>query len=310
MTTRRNSATGLQQILWYTSYLFLRVLSGLINLLPAETAEAVARTIGRAIYYLLPGRRCVAMANLTIAFGDRVSVVEKKELTKRAFEHIAVNFMEVFRISRLLEGDVKETFTIKGLEHFDNALARKKGIIFVVSHIGSWEYLAFLFYLTGYPCAVVVKEVRNAYIFKWLNSMRRRATLNVIHKENTRSAIKAILCELSNNRIVAVLIDQWAGNDAPWVDFFGEAASTTAIPARLALKTGCALVPGACIRKASGKYEITIFPELPVSAKTEDLISVTKGLNHLLEKQIRENPEQWIWTHKRWKGKKIYADKR
>ena len=259
------------------------------------------------MFYLLPIRRRVALDNLTIAFADTLSKNKKKKIAKQAFEHMAISFMEIFRISKILEGDIKEIFTIKGLEHFEKALERKKGILFVVSHVGAWEYLAFLFYLTGYRCSVPVKEIRNSYIFDWLNAMRQRTTLNVISKLDPRAALKTVFYELAQNNVVALLIDQWAGNNEPWVDFFGKPASTTAMPARLAIKTGCALVPGACIRKSPGKYEITIFPEVPVDADSDDALAVTKRLNQSLEVQVRDNPEQWIWAHKRWKDKKIYA---
>ncbi|OGW77834.1 MAG: hypothetical protein A2Z83_00835 [Omnitrophica bacterium GWA2_52_8] len=290
----------------WLAYIVVRALARIGDLLSPEAANSAARGIGKALYYLLPGRRRVAMENLTIAFGEGLSKEGKNRIIKASFEHILVSLMEVFRISHVLKQGIEKSFTIRGLDHFEKALARKKGIIFIVSHIGSWEYLSFLFYLTGYPGSVLVKNVRNFYIFDWLNRLRRKTTLGIIHKEEAKPALREILRELSRNHIVAILMDQWAGNEEPWVDFFGRPASTTSIPARIALKTGCALVPGACLRKAPGQYEITLFPEVPVDSGTDDYLTVTRRLNQVIEAQIREHPEQWLWTHKRWKGKKKY----
>ena len=111
------------------------------------------------------------------------------------------------------------------------------------------------------------------------------------------------LSELRNNHGVAIVIDQWAGTEGLWIDFFGTATSTTSLPARLAKKTGCALVPIYCLRKAIGQYEIHMLPAVPVPDDPDWEIRTTKRLNELLESQIRRYPEQWSWSHKRWKSK-------
>ena len=85
----------------------------------------------------------------------------------------------------------------------------------------------------------------------------------------------------------------------------------TSLPARLARKTGCALIPAYCIRLASGEYEIHVGPEVSGGEDGDNWTEkITQKLNYLLEQQIRAFPEQWVWTHRRWKGKKHYEDKR
>ena len=102
-------------------------------------------------------------------------------------------------------------------------------------------------------------------------------------------------------RSVAIVIDQWAGREGVWVDFFGRATSTTSLPVRLAKKTGCALIPIYCLRKEIGRYEIQLLPAVPVSDDADWEIRTTKRLNEILESQIRQYPEQWSWSHRRWK---------
>ena len=110
--------------------------------------------------------------------------------------------------------------------------------------------------------------------------------------------------ELRANHVVGILIDQWAGNKGIWVKFFNEKTSTTSIPARLSQKTGCALVPAYCIRKDSGRYTISIKPEIPLLGGAGDWEQATTDeLNRQLEEQILLYPEQWVWSHRRWKGR-------
>ena len=134
-----------------------------------------------------------------------------------------------------------------------------------------------------------------------INSMRRVMTVNPISKDNS---VRAIFQELKAGHGVAILVDQWAGNDGLWVDFFDTKTSTTSIPARLSEKTGCALVSAYCLRTNPGHYEIHI--EKPVVHHMDQPGwegTVTKDLNQVLERQILAHPEQWLWGHRRWKNK-------
>ncbi len=112
---------------------------------------------------------------------------------------------------------------------------------------------------------------------------------------------------LKKNQLVAITIDQWAGNKGLWIDFFGRPPSTISILAHLAEKTRCAMVPAFCIHRGNGFYEIHIKPEMFLNEKKKNNVeNTTRELNHLLEQEILENPHQWLWTHKRWKAKKNY----
>jgi KDO2-lipid IV(A) lauroyltransferase len=138
--------------------------------------------------------------------------------------------------------------------------------------------------------------------------MRRVMTVVPVGKDNS---IRTILQELKRGHGVAILIDQWAGDEGLWIDFFNVGTSTTSIPARLAERTDCALVPAYCLRKEPGYYEIHL--EEPIewdTSRTDWENHITVKLNEALEKQIREHPEQWLWGHRRWKEKDITRDSR
>lgn len=194
--------------------------------------------------------------------------------------------------------EASERFQFEGTEHLDRAFARGKGIIFTISHLGSWEYLAFLPYLRAYPCSVVVRETRNPYIYTWIQELRVRTRLNPITKKNS---VRQIFYELRQNHLVALLTDQWAGDEGIVVNFFNKPTSTTSIPVRIAKRTGAALIPGYCLRTACGRYKIIIKPEVPIEGGEDWERITTQKLNHLLEKEILNHPEQWMWIHRRWK---------
>ena len=253
------------------------------------------------MYFFARKRRQVALDNLDHAYKETFSASEKKIIARESFENTALSILELFLVKKIKQ-DAEQRFTITGQENMWAALSEGKGAILVTSHLGSWEYLGFLFQLTGIPCSVIVKNVKNPFLDKEIDNLRREMSLTPIPKKN---AIRGTLTELWDNHVVAVLIDQWDGKEGLWIDFFGTMTATTSLPARLAKKTGCALVPAYCLRKGSGKYEIQVMPQVPLPINKEDdwETSISEELNKMLEKNIRQNPAQWSWAHKRWKNK-------
>ena len=149
-------------------------------------------------------------------------------------------------------------FKLLGNEFLEEAFLKEHGVVLVISHLGSWEYLSFLPYFTKRPWSVVVKNIKNPYVDKAIDAMRRVMTVNPISKDNS---VRAIFQELKAGHGVAILVDQWAGDDGLWVDFFDTKTSTTSIPARLSEKTGCALVSAYCLHFI--RSLATSLPRLP-----------------------------------------------
>lgn len=280
----------------------MRTVMVLINYFPIAVSAWFTRKFGEVLFLLMPKRRRIAFENLTIAFGDSKPDAERRRLALESFRHLATCLMEFFRLPKFVKVSARYV-RFQGTEHLDRAFARGKGLILVMSHLGPWEYLAFLGYLRGYPCTVLRRPVKNPRLYQWIISLRK--TMNVSYIDKNMGA-REIFSELRQNHLVGIAIDQWAGNEGLWIDFFGMPTSTTSLPARLAKRTGCALVPAYCIRVASGKYEIHVLPEVSERDSGDSWVEeMTKKLNYLLEEQIGSFPEQWMWTHKRWKGKRI-----
>ncbi len=270
-----------------------------LNLLPLSLSSWLAKTVGRLFYFCAGSRRKIALHNLERAYGNTLSLKEKRAIARKSFENTALSILELFLIKKIKK-DAAQRFIIKGQENLEAALSEGKGIILITSHLGSWEYLGFLFYLAKIPCSAIVKTLKNKSLDKKIDSLRRE-TITPIPKKN---AIRGALTELQENHVVAILIDQWDGSDGLWIDFFGSSTSTTSLPARLAKKTDSVLVPAYCLRKGTGQYEILVLPQVHLPQNQDDWeTSVTKRLNEMLESHIRQYPEQWAWTHRRWKAK-------
>ncbi len=265
--------------------------------LPLNAAQSLARMLGRLGYRVLSKRRQVALNNIELAYGAKLNAAEKSKIARSVFESLAISMMELFMTMKMRRG-ARQRFAFQGVEYLEAAFRRGRGVVFVISHLGSWEYLAFLPFLKGFQCSVIAKPLRNPYLYRWIHACREATGLHNIDKDQS---LRRILKELKENHLVAILIDQWAGPEGIATDFFGTSTSTTSMPVRLAQRTGAALIPGYCIRMPGGKYEIQIQPEQPIRAGADWERATTEALNRRLEEQICRYPDQWIWSHRRWK---------
>lgn len=285
----------------FLEYALVRAMMTLINIFPIRVSAWIAERIGDVMFLVMARRREIALDNLTLAFGNSLSGKEKRQIALGSFRHLATSIMEYFRLPKFVKGSAGNV-RLSGTGNLDRAFQRGKGAILVMSHLGPWEYMVFLSYLKKYPTTVLGRPVRNPYFYRWIRSLRKMMELN--YSDKTLGA-REILTELKNNHLVAITIDQWAGNEGIWTYFFNVSTLTTSLPARLAQRTGAALIPAFCIRTASGQYEIRVQPPVSLEPQGADWVKrVTERLNHLLEQEIRAYPEQWTWTHKRWKIRK------
>jgi len=285
---------------YWLQYTVVRFLALLATALPVEVSHRIACGFGTLSYWILRKRRKIALGNIAGALGNSLPDRRKKEIARSAFQSAALSMMELFTVEKIKK-EAATRFELFGNEFLEEAFSKDHGVVLVISHLGSWEYLSFLPYFTKRPWSVVVKNIKNPYLDKAIDSMRRVMTVNPISKDNS---VRAVFQELKAGHGVAILVDQWAGDEGLWVDFFNTKTSTTSIPARLSEKTGCSLVSAYCLRKSPGHYEIHI--EKPIVHNTDQPgweSTVTQDLNEVLERQILGHPEQWLWGHRRWKNK-------
>ncbi len=281
-------------------YYAVQALVAVLKRVPLSLSGWIVTRVADLYFVCSPTRRHIALENLTIAYGDTLSTGQKRTIARRSFEHQALSILELL-VSHTMKKNAGHRFPITGQQHFDEAVARGKGVVFVASHLGAWEYIGFPGCLKQYPHSVIVKKIKNPYLNDMIDALRRESETVPIPKE--ANALRRTLAELRQNHGVAIVIDQWAGREGLWIELFGRATSTTSLPARLANKTGCTLLPIYCVRKTIGQYEIHLLPAVPLPDDPTWEIRTTKRLNDILESQIRQYPEQWSWNHRRWRPK-------
>ena len=281
----------------------LNIFSRLISFLPLSLAMAFGRCLGWAWYYIVPVRKKLSLQNLNLALGDELSQKEQKKIIRELYSNFCMYIIEVLRIPHMSLKANKKQVQIDDWEHMEAALARGKGVILVATHVDNVDLAGCSMAMRGAPISVVVKQMGKT-AEKFISSVRKNTGVTIISGKGTKDKIKALLAE---NKIVTIVIDQHlARHRAIVCKFFGEWASTTPAPARFAFETGATIIPGVISRKKkAGYHHIKMSPpfelETPHSDPDENIRLNTERLNRVVEKWIRETPNQWWWFHKRWK---------
>jgi KDO2-lipid IV(A) lauroyltransferase len=180
------------------------------------------------------------------------------------------------------------------------AHAGGRGVIVVTGHIGNWELAGAYIAARGVPIVGVVRRMTNPLVDRYLNATRERAGLGVIADDPVRRVPRA----LRSGQVVALVADQGVkGMASTYVPFFGRLAKTPRGPGVFALRLGVPLVVGTAIRMPSGKYRAVVEPVEVVDTghREHDIDVVVAQYTAVLERWVREYPEQYLWQHRRWK---------
>jgi len=295
--------SALRNRIEYDTFRIARGLTGLVS--PAGLAR-IGDGIGD-VYSMLGGRRReIIDFNLRLAYPEK-SEEKRRQLARAVTRHFGRSGLDAIRIQRLRPEELLAAVEIEGWQHVERALSYGRGVFFLTAHIGSWEVAALV---TGLKLeaglSVVNRPLDNPYLELELDRLRKLYGNDVFGKRNIA---REMLRQLKSGGGVGILIDQRVREDqGVEVPFFGHSAWTHPILARMARKTGAPVVPIFALRKAPGRYSLHYEEPLLVEDLTEaerEDVPLTARYMAVLEAAIRENPDQWLWYHDRWKQLRI-----
>ena len=281
-------------------YYLTVILSGFFRILPAKAATALGMAIGAFAYRRLKIRREVALDNLKQAFPEK-SPGEIEKIALDSYRHWGGVGAEYARLPRFNRRYYEKYIKLEGREALNAAVQGGKGGLVISGHYGNWEMIGASASVEGYKVTYVVASQSNKLVDKMMDDVRK---FHGIEIWKTREAPRGMLKSLKNNRLIAIMIDQDAGKECVFVDFFGKKASTHRGPAVFHLKTGAPLMMSSCVRQKGPQYlmkfEEIVLPDFQ-GTREEINTQIMQYLSELLEAQIRRHPEQYFWMHKRWK---------
>jgi KDO2-lipid IV(A) lauroyltransferase len=274
----------------------------ILGLLPRSLSRAFAIGIGQVVYLLHFRLRQVGMRNLEMVFPEK-SVAERKQILRGVFTSLGRQLAELCQFPRYTPENIDEVVVYDGLENYERAYARGKGVLFLTGHFGGWELSAFAHSLHGHWLHVVMRPMDNQYLDRLLQQYRTMYGNKTVDKDDF---VRGLLAAMKAGETVGILMDT---NMTPpqgiFVDFFGIPACTASGLARIALRTDAAVVPGFTIwDSALRKYRLRFDPalELVRTGNLEaDITANTQMFTKVIEDYVRKYPDQWLWVHRRWK---------
>ena len=274
------------------------------GLLPRPAARWMAARLGALLFRLRPAWRRVTLFNLQLAFPEW-SEAQRRGVAKAMVRNLGWLMAEFAHLPHYTRDTIEGTMVQDGFENFLAAERRGRGVLFLTGHLGAWELKPFAHALYHKPIYFLVRPIKNPRVDALVNRYRGLSGNRPIEKNESA---RVVLRVLRDGGTVGILADQnTTPAEAVFVDFFGIPAATTAGLARLARRTGAAVVPVHSYWDASlQKYRLRYEPALELARSADEEADVgahTKLFNQTLESIIRRFPDQWFWVHRRWKNR-------
>jgi len=207
-------------------------------------------------------------------------------------------FLKDFKFNRKNFDHMK----INGANYLDEIKRNNKPVIFYSAHLANFELMAMELDKFGIKCAAIYRPLNNFFLNPIMEYLRMKYICpNQIPKG--RMGMREIIGKVKNGYSIALMVDQRV-SEGPRTLFFNKLAHTTTVPAQLALKYDCKLVPISLERKEGINFEMTVhdpYKIVKTGNNEEDTKNITLKINQVIEKMIIKNPTQWIWSHNRWK---------
>lgn len=286
---------------WF-EYAAARLALGVLGSLPRPIARAAGVQTVRLACWFRPSLRRTAHWNLKMAY-PQWAAADRRRVIRGVIRQVGWMAGEFALFPRYTREKIEQIVLLDGFENFAAARAQGKGVLFLAGHLSAWELAPFAQALYGHPLHFLARPIENRRVNDLINRYRCLSGNRPIDKNQSA---RLILSLLRQGETIGILIDHNSvREEGVFVNFFGVPACTTSGLARIALRTGAAVVPGFLIwDKELRKYRLRFEPAVELARTGDDerdVVENTARFTQVVEEFVRRNPDQWLWVHKRWK---------
>jgi len=288
-------------IKYFFEFISIISLFCIFKIIGLRNASNLGGVLGRSIGPLFRSKKIIKQ-NIKTGLGE-IDEQKESEIINSMWSNIGRTFAEYvflkdFKFNKINFNHMK----INGANYLDEIKKNNEPVIFYSAHFANFELMAMEIDKAGIKCAAIYRPLNNFFLNPLMEYLRIKY-ICPIQIPKGRIGMREIINKVKNNYSIALMVDQRV-SEAPRSLFFGKPAHTTTIPAQLALKYNCKLVPISLKRKEGSDFEMTIHEPYQIEKtgnNEEDSKNITLKINQIIEKMIIKNPKQWIWSHNRWK---------
>jgi KDO2-lipid IV(A) lauroyltransferase len=239
------------------------------------------------------------LEKIKISYDDK----KKKEITFNMWSNYGMTFVEYLYLNKFKNNKFSNShINIKGQDFLDKIIKDDKPVIFVSGHFANFELMSMELTKQKINLATIYRPLNNFFLNPFMEHIRKK----YVCKNQIKKGLKGIrdsVNYLNNNYSIALMIDQRV-SEGEKLPFFNSKAWTTTLPAKIALKYKCDIVPVYIAREKNNNFEMEIYNPIKTNEKDdteENKIKISLTLNKIIEEMILKDPSQWILTHNRWK---------
>ena len=233
--------------------------------------------------------------NLEI-FSKNLTLEKKNEIISNMWKNYGNTFIEYIFLNHFKKDIIN--IEIDGENNLKNIIENKKPVIFISGHFANYELMSMEIVKKKIKLATIYRPLNNYFLNPMMEYLRRKYVCKNQIKKGV-SGVREAIDYIKNDYSIALMIDQRV-SEGEKINFFGKPALTTTLPAQLALKFNLSIIPVFIERKKHDEFKIKFYNEIEAS-NFKDKLELTEKLNKILEKMIIYKPDQWIWSHNRWK---------
>jgi KDO2-lipid IV(A) lauroyltransferase len=240
-------------------------------------ADRLGAGLGSVAHAVLTSRRRIAHDNLKRAFGDELTEAQRKAIVKNVFRNTGRTLVEFARFGKTRQEGIRAIIEGPDPADFREALRRGNGALVVSAHFGNWEMMGAWVATQGFPMDFLIGTQHNEKVDELLVGFRKAIGVGVVRLSTSARSI---------------------------LPFFGRPAATPRGPALFAIRAGCPIMPMVLRRERYDRHVVLAGPAIypPNSGDEEkDIALMTRAYTGFFEESIRKYPDQWLWTHRRWK---------
>ena len=288
-------------IKYFLEFVIIISLFFIFKIVGLRNASHIGSIIGKFFGPLFRSKKIIKQ-NIKIGLGN-IDESKEKEIINGMWSNIGRTlaeyvFLKDFKFNKTDLNHMK----INGTKYLDEIKKSNEPAIFYSGHFANFELMAMELDKFGIKTAAIYRPLNNFFLNPLMEYLRMKYICPTQIPKG-RIGVREIIARIKDGYSVALMMDQRV-SEGQKVPFFNKPAFTTTIPAQLALKYNCKLVPIFLERKGSVEFEMTVYEPYKIEKsgnEEEDTKNIIHKINQIIEKMIIQNPTQWIWSHNRWK---------
>ena len=286
----------MKSIKYFLQFLIILILFVMFRILGLKLASYVSSKLFSLIGPFFRSKELIK-SNIKKALPD-LNQHEIKKISQKMWENYGRILSEYIFIKKFRQSKSENYIDIKGQQILDKIKKDNKPVIFISGHFNKFELMAMQIEKSGIHLAAIYRPLNNRFLNIIMENIRKKYICRNQIKKGL-SGTKELLSFFKKGSSIALMIDQRVSQGIK-SNFFSHEAFTTTIPAQFVIKYKCKVVPVYIERVKGTNFKLTIYDPLEFS-DNDSVEEITSDLNRLLEKMILKNPDQWIWSHNRWK---------